>query len=244
MSGLFAVAIYVLGSGVGVAVAVAADQTSGGWRWPVDPVQVLRGFEAPEGPYGSGHRGIDLAASIGQVVHAPAAGEVSFVGVVGGLRVLVIGHGALRSTFQPVAASVVVGANVTAGQVVGATVAGPPHCLVSCVHWGVLRGSQYVDPLALLGTAPPRLLPYWDLPPPGGDGELADRDRSAAVEAPARSHPGDAQTVGATDPRDGRDAVAPASPARTQVRLVSLSLSLASGGLLAWLLVVLLRRRL
>ncbi|MFF4652402.1 peptidoglycan DD-metalloendopeptidase family protein [Streptomyces sp. NPDC001380] len=41
---------------------------------------------------------------------------------------------------------------------------GPPqvgdgHCTVACLHWGLLRGRRYLDPLALLGLGTVRLLP-------------------------------------------------------------------------------------
>ena len=45
---------------------------------------VVRGFDARAGPYGPGHRGIDIAASEGAVAQAPAAGKVVFAGPVAG----------------------------------------------------------------------------------------------------------------------------------------------------------------
>ena len=45
---------------------------------------LVRGFDARAGPYGPGHRGIDIAASVGEPVRAPAAGRVAFAGPVAG----------------------------------------------------------------------------------------------------------------------------------------------------------------
>ena len=64
------------------------------------------------------------------------------------------------STGEPVASSLSAGATVTQGQPV-ATVAGTPgHCApATCLHWGVLRGDVYLDPLALVGAVRVVLLP-------------------------------------------------------------------------------------
>ena len=70
----------VLGGGVlGPQPALAA----GGWTWPVTPKPaVTRTFQPPAQKWLSGHRGVDLGAAPGTEVRSPAAGTVSFTGVV------------------------------------------------------------------------------------------------------------------------------------------------------------------
>ena len=65
---------------------------------------MLRAFDPPDKPWMSGHRGVDLgAAHDGVPVTSPAAGTVSFVGVVVDRPVITIDHGnGLRSSFEPV----------------------------------------------------------------------------------------------------------------------------------------------
>jgi murein DD-endopeptidase MepM/ murein hydrolase activator NlpD len=131
------------------------------WTWPVGPVHDLgRSFQAPAGPYGAGHRGIDVAAQPGTAVRAPADGVVSFAGVVVDRPVLSIQHSdGLLSSIEPVTAQVAQGDRVSAGQVVGVVATGA-HCSDRCVHFGVRRHGQYISPLLLLGgLAPAVLLP-------------------------------------------------------------------------------------
>ena len=131
------------------------------WTWPVGPVHDLdRSFHAPAGPYGAGHRGIDVAAQPGTAVRAPADGVVSFAGVVVDRPVLSIQHSdGLLSSIEPVTAQVAEGDRVSAGQVVGVVATGA-HCSDRCVHFGVRRHGQYISPLLLLGgLAPAVLLP-------------------------------------------------------------------------------------
>ncbi|MFF9281104.1 M23 family metallopeptidase [Streptomyces griseosporeus] len=135
--------------------------------WPVGVrPAVVRGWDPPLTPYGRGHRGVDLAAAPGSPVRAVAAGRVTFAGRVGGKGVVSIelsGTG-LRTTYEPVRASVGKGDEVTAGEVVGRVEATGAHCPAGCLHWGLRRGEAYLDPLsllppALLRRAPSRLLP-------------------------------------------------------------------------------------
>ena len=103
---------------------VAAD--SARWHWPVHPPSVVRGFDPPAERWHTGHRGIDVAARVGESVRSIGPGTVSFAGSVGGKPVVVVTHGALRSTYEPVEAVTDVGDRVLAGQVIGTVVAG--HC--------------------------------------------------------------------------------------------------------------------
>ncbi len=146
----------------GLAVLPTAVQAAGGgWLWPLRPrPEVVRGFEPPAGPYAPGHRGVDLAGAVGQPVFAVADGVVQFAGTVAGRGVVVVDHGAERSTYQPVRAMVRRGEQVSAGQPVGHLQLGGSHCWpLACLHLGRVAATTYLDPLALLGGGPVRLLP-------------------------------------------------------------------------------------
>ncbi|PKT73647.1 peptidase M23 [Streptomyces populi] len=139
--------------------------------WPVGVrPSVVRGWEPPATVYSPGHRGVDLAAAPGSPVRAVAPGRVFFAGRVadrGVVSVELSGTGAppLRTTYGPVRASVHEGDEVLAGETVGTLEAGGAHCgPTACLHWGLLRGTAYLNPLSLLppwllDTGPSRLLP-------------------------------------------------------------------------------------
>ncbi|HLL67086.1 MAG TPA: M23 family metallopeptidase [Micromonosporaceae bacterium] len=130
--------------------------------WPLDPpVTVLRPFAPPPQPWLAGHRGVDLASRPGARVLAAGAGMVAYAGQVAGTGVVSVEHsGGLRTTYQPVRASVRPGQVVVAGDVVGVLDAGHPGCpLAACLHWGLRVGRAYLDPLCLLGRGRIRLLP-------------------------------------------------------------------------------------
>lgn len=140
--------------------------------WPVGvrPV-VLRGWEPPATVYGPGHRGVDLAAPPGAAVRAVAAGRVTFAGRVAGRGVVSVELAGtdLRTTYEPVSPSVRKGDRVGVGEVVGTVEATGSHCPRTCVHWGLLRGETYLDPLSLLPPwllrrGPSRLLPVLGVP--------------------------------------------------------------------------------
>jgi len=134
-------------------VAAPTPSAAGtGWSWPVAG-PVIRGFDPPETPYGSGHRGIDIAVATGTLVVAPEAGSVSFAGKVGGELFVTIDHGGgLSSTYSWVSATLVRrGDLVPRGWPIALSGNGHPGSVVPQLHLGAKRDGAYVDPLALLG---------------------------------------------------------------------------------------------
>ncbi|AXJ10538.1 M23 family metallopeptidase [Arthrobacter sp. PM3] len=164
-----------------------------GWGWPLSPrPTLLRAFDPPARPWLSGHRGVDLAAANdGAPLLAPAAGTVVFVGFVVDRPVITLDHGnGLRSSFEPASSELAVGASVAAGGVLGHVRAG--HCGPSppCVHWGLRRGDEYVNPLAfVMDLRPSVLLPPLAAGAPGPGAQAAARARLPGGAGPARSRP-------------------------------------------------------
>ena len=77
-----------------------------------------------------------------------------------GRGVVVVDHGGVRTTYEPVSASVQVGDRLAKGAVIGTLQRARSHCFPrSCLHWGLLRGEAYLNPLVLVGGGPLRLLP-------------------------------------------------------------------------------------
>jgi murein DD-endopeptidase MepM/ murein hydrolase activator NlpD len=133
------------------------------WSWPLAGTpDVTRPFEAPAGPFGPGHRGVDLAAAPGAPVLAAGDGVVTFAGMVAGRPVVSVDHpGGLRTTYEPVDPSVAAGQAVARGSPLGTLPAGHAGCpAAACLHWGVRRGETYLDPLTLVRPARVRLLPW------------------------------------------------------------------------------------
>lgn len=135
---------------LGVPATPAA--ASGDWVWPVSG-PVIRAFDPPDSPYGTGHRGIDIAAPVGSAVVAPADGVVSFAGPVGGRLFLTIDHGnGLQSTYSWLSQLLVrKGDRVLRGQPVATTGSGHPDAPVPHLHLGVKLDGTYVDPMVYLG---------------------------------------------------------------------------------------------
>lgn len=174
--------------GIGRPVAPLPVVPRGAYGWPLGPDRgvtqgaagpparagddgsVTRRFRAPPHPYGRGHRGVDLAGSPAETVRAAGAGTVAFAGRVAGHGVVSLDHSdGLRTTYEPVTASVTPGAAVARGAPLGVLEAGHAGCpVVACLHWGLRRASSdgpatgppdYLDPLLLLGLGHVRLLP-------------------------------------------------------------------------------------
>jgi murein DD-endopeptidase MepM/ murein hydrolase activator NlpD len=132
------------------------------WLDPPVPVLIAALFERPASDWGPGHRGIDLWLDEGSEVRSPGDGVVTFAGDVAGIGIVVVLHpSGLRSTLEPVSASVQVGESVVSGATLGSLELTGSHCAPrACLHWGVRRGDEYLDPLDVLrGYGPIRLLP-------------------------------------------------------------------------------------
>jgi murein DD-endopeptidase MepM/ murein hydrolase activator NlpD len=132
-----------------------------GWRSPIDPAIVVGPFAPPPRVWLPGHRGVDLRTAPGTPVRAAGAGVVSFVGTIAGRGVVVIDHGGLRTTYEPVLGLVVRGQRVRAGSVIGTVVPGTGHCGSGrCLHLGLKRGREYLDPLLVISRTRAVLLPW------------------------------------------------------------------------------------
>jgi peptidase M23-like protein len=127
------------------------------WTWPADG-PVLRPFVLGDDPYAGGqHRGIDVAAATDAPVRSPAAGVVSFAGMVpGGGRVVTVetpdGYSVTLVHLGSIA--VARAALISEGETVGSIgQSGDPEHAEPYLHLGVrLTADQhgYVDPLTLL----------------------------------------------------------------------------------------------
>ncbi|HET6212745.1 MAG TPA: M23 family metallopeptidase [Micromonosporaceae bacterium] len=122
---------------------------------------IVRRFEPPPRPWLAGHRGVDLGANPDALVLAAGAGVVRFAGLLAGRGVVSVDHpGGLRTTYEPLVPQVRAGQRVVRGDVLGRLSPGHPGCAVAaCLHWGLRRGADYLDPLILFGLGRVRLLP-------------------------------------------------------------------------------------
>lgn len=141
---------------------VIATELDPKWNYPVLDHQISRGFDRPSENWLAGHRGIDFAATLDQEVLAVGSGTVIFAGLLAEKGVVVISHGLIRTTYEPVSAKVSIGQNVKTGEVIGYVSTGISHCSnkekVWCLHLGAIRDGKYLNPLLLVHPRV-RLLP-------------------------------------------------------------------------------------
>lgn len=200
---------------VAAAAPAAAAGAATAWTWPLaGSPEVVRPFAPGPTPYSPGHRGVDLAGVPGQPVLAAGAGRVAYAGLLAGRGVVTVVHGAVRTTYEPVTAVLAVGALVDAGEQLGVLDSGHPGCpLAACLHWGLLRGDTYLDPLRLVRAGPVRLLPLQGAPALGARTPLPPRPAApAAGRAPGPAAPAAGRPPGPAAPATGR-LPGPAAPA-------------------------------
>ena len=151
-----------LGLSASPGISAASAVPGQNWGWPLDPHRIIGNFDPPAQNWLPGHRGVDLAGTSGEVVRSAGDGEVIFAGDIAGKGVVVVRHGNFRTTYEPVAPSVFIGLRVHAGDEIGKLQPGNSHCAtktkVSCLHWALIRGQTYLNPLVLV-KKPVRLLP-------------------------------------------------------------------------------------
>lgn len=123
------------------------------------PSGITRPFDKPPKNWMPGHRGVDLASDPGQPVFAANSGRVAHVGQIAGVPTISIEHpDGIRTTYQPVHASVSEGDAVEKGARIG--IVGHPTAHDNDLHWGALTGKDdYINPLTLLDKPAIRLKP-------------------------------------------------------------------------------------
>jgi murein DD-endopeptidase MepM/ murein hydrolase activator NlpD len=215
-----------------------------GWQWPLAGAPtVTRPFDPPDSPYGTGHRGVDLAGAPGLPVLAAHAGRVHYAGILAGRGVVSIDHpGGLRTTYEPLRPTVRAGQRVTAGDPIGSLTPGHPGCPApACLHWGLRRGPDYLNPLSTLHPTAVRLLPFT-----AGTSPPTTTAAAATGAAGTAGVAGAAGTAGGSRPgrADQRAAAVPRPAAPTPPRPTRLPPpAMAAMGVLALAWALLLHRR-
>ncbi|MGJ3507185.1 peptidoglycan DD-metalloendopeptidase family protein [Enemella sp. A6] len=173
------------------------------------PGPVVRAFDPPEHDWLPGHRGVDLSGVPGEPVVAAMSGRIVFAGDVAGQPVVSIDHpDGRRTTYQPVRAGVRTGQQVRAGDPIGTLLAGHCDTAAACLHLGLKRGEEYLDPHLILDAASlPR--PVIKLLPASAPQRIAERAATrdpvaATVGAPGGTgSSGAVGSAGSTRPADG-----------------------------------------
>jgi murein DD-endopeptidase MepM/ murein hydrolase activator NlpD len=123
----------------------------------VPPVEapIVEHFRPPACTWCPGNRGIDYDTAPGTAVHAAAPGTVTFAGRIGGDGFVTVAHAdGLRTSYAFLATIAVrAGESVGRGELLGTT--------AGRLHFGVRRGSTYLDPELLFagGRLRARLVP-------------------------------------------------------------------------------------
>ncbi|OHQ76115.1 hypothetical protein HMPREF2708_06870 [Corynebacterium sp. HMSC073H12] len=100
-----------------------------------------------------------MNASPDQPIRASAPGVVHFAGSIAGMTSVSIMHAdGIRTTYQPINTALKKGDRVAAGQVIGHLVVSAKHPEPG-LHWGALRGKDYLNPLDLIQRRPIVLKP-------------------------------------------------------------------------------------
>ena len=203
-----------------VALFLPGPAHAGSWSWPVRG-EVITQYRNGDDPYAAGqHRGIDIAAPVGERVLAAAGGMVTFAGVAGssGRTVSVrTADGHLDTSYLHLSTIVVrEGDAVVAGDTLGAVgtsgrrSAEQPH-----LHFGVHEAGErhaYRDPLDFLGSPPPREAPREPAPAPAPSGAPAEPRPAPAPGHTPKAAPARAADV-AAHPVFGPDPFARLAPA-------------------------------
>jgi hypothetical protein len=194
------------------------------WTWPVQG-PVLLGFDFdPSHPYAGGqHRGIDIGATTGTPVSAPASGTVTFAGTVptSGKSVTIATPDGYSVTLTHLGSiGVAKGASVAEGGAVGTVgPSGTPELDVPYLYMGVrvtANAQGYLDPLSFLPALPPPVVPA-PVPPPPPVVDPPPAQTTTAPDPAAAPPPADATATPAPDatetaPADAAPADAAAPP--------------------------------
>jgi murein DD-endopeptidase MepM/ murein hydrolase activator NlpD len=123
----------------------------GTYAWPVVG-RIIDPFRLPFGPFGAGHRGIDIASPVGTPVHAASGGVVAFAGSVAGSLFVSIDHpDGVRTTYGYLSSvAVSKGDAVARNQVIAASALGHPGKSPPHLHFGARLDGRYIDPQPLL----------------------------------------------------------------------------------------------
>ena len=160
-------ALVIVASLVALVALAPVASAAGSWSWPVTG-PVIRGYDPPDSPYGSGHRGIDIAAAVGTPVLAAESGVVSFAGPVGGRLFVSVDHGSgVVSSYSYLSlVQVRKGDLVARGATLGRSGSGHAGVTPAHLHFGVRVEGAYADPMAFLG--PPSVVSLIRLAPLDG----------------------------------------------------------------------------